>query len=272
MMDFWHTIKSSFFDPVFYNTIRTQPLRPGIKILSILGLVGVGLPMIFALGGLIAFAFSDSLRVVESLYPSELVITIADGEMSINQPQPYYVKNSLTTKPEPKYLVIFDGDDQISGDGQENSTMILVKKKFAMTGGSDSQGRVISFSNLEGTTTIEKSTVVNLIEKIRPYFAPVVLIGGIIALVAGTVFAVFFWVLFHMIYILFPSVLIFLFSLMRGSHMTYTESYKIGLYASIPIAIFSYLCSHLGFPLPAFAYSLILLLIAVVNISHDVKR
>jgi Protein of unknown function (DUF1189) len=271
-MEFFRVIRSSLYDPAFYDRVRGQVrLGPAIKIFGILSIVGIGLTMAIVYVGLVPFAYSNFPDAVESAYPDDLVVTIAHGEMSVNQPQPYYVQNTLpglSDQNGPKYLAIFDGNDVLSGDLQQNSTFMLVKKAYAITPGNNDQEQVVSFANIQSTTTVQKSTVVGVIEKLRPYFRPVVLFGGALLFIILTLIGSVFWVVFHMIYVLIPAVLVFLFGQIRGSGMRFWESYMIALYASIPVAILFYLLSRLGVTQPGYAYTLALLLVAVVNISR----
>ena len=274
-MDFLRVIRSSFYDPAFYAGIRAQSVSAAIRIFAILGVIGIGVVMVIAYGGVAQFAYSHFPDTLESAYPNDLVITVAQGAMSINQPQPYYVKNMLSSfsnPDDPKYLAIFDGNDVLSGDLQQNSTFAIVKKNFAITHGSNNQEQVISFSKMQGTTTVEKSTVVGVIDRYKPYFVSGVLFGGAILFVILALFGTFFWVLFHLIYLLIPAALIFLFGLARGARMKYRESYMTAVYASIPVAILFYLLSLLKVINVEYAYTFVLLLVAVVNIAGEPKE
>lgn len=269
-MNFLKTIRSSLYSPVFYRNARAKPLAPAIKIFAVLGAIGVAISMLFALPGLLSFAYSNFPQAIESAYPDDLVITIENGEMSIDQPQPYYIKNTLPvfSGPDaPKYIAVFDGKDKLPEDLLENSTFILLKDKYAIAPGQNNQEQIIPFSRL-GTTTIQKSTIVAVVDAFKPYFIPAVLGGGALLFLILTLFGALFWVLFHMIYILIPALLMFLFGLLRGSKMTYKESYMTALYASIPVAIFFYLLGLLHILQPQYAYTLLLLLVAIANTAQ----
>lgn len=267
MKELLRTIRSSLFDPAFYERVKGRSWESAIKLFAVLGVIGIGISLAIAFGAIIPFAFSDAPSSLESAYPDDLVVTLANGHVSINQPQPYYIKNTLASTP--KYLAIFDGDDTLSADLDQNSTYLIVKKSYVISGGSGTnsdQSRITSFARHHGTSTVDKADVVSWIDPIKPYFMPVVLFGGALFTILFTLVGALFWVIGHMIYVLIPAVLIFLFALVRGSQLKYRESYMIGLYASIPVAIFSYLLSFLSLPLPLYAYTLLLLLVAVVNI------
>jgi hypothetical protein len=267
-MKFLRTLRSTFFDPVFYSQITKDSIRPGIKLTFVLGLIGAAIFIAYISIALIPFTFSNFPTKLENSYPDNLVITIAKGVLSTNQPQPYYVPSTFEASSSPKYLVIFDTGDQLSGDLKQNSTFVIVKKDFAIMGGGDdsSQDRVVSFTSMQATTTVTKATAVSFIEKIRPYFKIAILLGIVMLLFIGTFFGALFWLLFHLIYLLFPAVLLFLFGLTRNPRFTFKKSYAIALYASIPIAIIAALIELSPYALPRFLYTVLVLLVAVINI------
>ena len=122
---------------------------------------------------------------------------------------------------------------------------------------------------MQGTTTVDKSTVVSLIDRYKSYFIPGVLFGGALMFTIFAILGTCFWVLFHMIYLLIPAALIFLFGLVRGVRMKYRECYMIAVYASIPVAILFYVVSRVI--QIEYAYSLVLLLLAIGNITGEPK-
>jgi hypothetical protein len=272
MKELIQAIRSSVFDPAFYQAAKSRSLSSAVKPLFVLGVIGIGISLVVAFGAIIPFAFSNTLGSVESAYPDNLVITVANGQMSINQPQPYYVKNTFGS--DPKYLAIFDRDDTLSANPQENSTLILVKKSYFITGGSSGsdQARITSFARQQGTTTIDKVRIVGWIDPLKPYFTPVVLFGGALLTVALTLTGALLWVVGHLLYLFIPALLIFLFSRLRGERLQYKESYMMSLFASIPVVILSYGVSLLSLRLPFLTYTLLLLALAVVNIVTGSKK
>lgn len=271
--NFFHTIRSSAYDPAFYRRIRTQPLGDAIFTFATLGIAGIGFVMFLVYIAILPFAHAGLIDSLEAAYPSDLVVTLADGEMSINQPQPYYIKNTLpllSGTGTPENLVIFDGNDALSSDLRENSAFVIVKKKFLIMEGSNDQSKIESFSSVTSTTTIDKSTVTGFIEPLRPYVAPVIIFGGAFLFIVLAFFLTMLWVLAHLVYVLVPALLVYLFEALRRSSRTFTESYKVALYASIPSAILFYLFMIFRIQLPIpFAYTIMLLLVAAMNISEE---
>jgi hypothetical protein len=271
-MKMWDAIRSCFYDPDFYRRIRVESLNFGIKVAALLGAIGIGISLLLATPALVSFAHSNLPQALESAYPNDLVVTIDNGKMSINQPQPYYVKNTLpyfSGQDAPENLVVFDGTDKLEPDLNKNSTIVLAKETYLIAEGQHNEQQIFPLSRLGTTTiTIDKSKVVATIDTVKPYFVPVVYVGGAFLFVLFVLGGTFFWLLFHMVYLLIPALLIFLFSLMRENTFTFMESYRTAFFASIPVAIVFYLLFSmiLHSPAPEFTYTLFVLVVALVNI------
>ncbi len=269
-MQLFQTIRSTLHDPAFYAQARTQALFGPIKLYGLVALVYAAVIAVWMFVGIVAFVSSDVLTSIENSYPDELVLTIVDGNASINQPEPYYVKNTFEDTPE--NIAVIDTQGALSGDDLETySTYILVKKTYLISGESNQQ-RIASFATMKGTTTIDKSRVVGIVEKIRPYFRTMGTIGAaLLCFVAAFVIALFMTV-FHLLYVLVPACAVFLYALLRRQTMPFKESYIVALYASIPVAIVSFLCMQIGLWWPPFAYTLLVLLIALTNLAGVEKK
>lgn len=261
-----------FYDPSFYVEVRTKTLGSGAKTLYLWGVIGIALWTLFiTIVTIIPFALSDFPEKIVAAYPDDLVVMVANGHLSINQPLPYYVKNTLfeTTPESPvEYLAIFDGGNTLSGDAHDNSTLALIKETYAITGSGNGQSRVTSFSSIEGTTTAQKSDIIAMVDKVRPYFKSVVLGGAAFMVIFGTLFGALMWVGLHMVYLLIPAVLIMFFTMTRTSPLSFKESYMIALHASIPVAIVFFLLAFAGFAKIPFVYTVLVVAIAVINIMH----
>ncbi len=271
-MKFIQTIRSSVWGPTFYQEVQSQSLKPAVWLLLKLALVGTMIVGAIAYFGILQFADPSIVQKVEDVYPDDLVITIKDGTMSINQEQPYYIKNPLPLAEDvPTYLVIFDGNDELPVDLDTNSTFMLVKETYLIAPGQNEQQQIIPFSKLATSTTIEKSMVVGILDPLKPYVAPFVLGGGAVAILIIAIFGAAFWVGFHMLYVLLPAFIVFLIGTLRHTEMTYRAAYMVSLYASIPVVILFYLLGFIGLAAIPYTYTLLLLGIVFVNLSQQVR-
>ena len=273
MKDFFSTIVSTFYNPAFYAEARGKGFGKPVWTSVFLGAIGVLLWALFIYANILPFAFSDIVSKVEALYPDELIIQLSHGEISINQPEPYYIKNTFDLDPgstkKTENLVVFDTVESLKGGAEENSTFILVRKTYALAVENNGE-RITQFASFAttSTTTIAKSDVLHVGEIIRPYVKPAIIIGGLLLTVLGSVFIAAFWVGFHLLYLLLPGVLIYLFGRFREPQFVWKESYIVAVYASIPVAILSFALSFTPWHLPVFMYTLIVMLVALINLTQ----
>jgi len=266
MKNFFDRIRATFYDPAFYIKARTEDLSPSIRLTALLALVGASITAVVLYTFIVPFAFLPVIDTVESVYPDDLIITVEGGEMSINQEQPYYIKNTLF-KDGPENLVIFDGEDALEGTATQNSTFALVKKTYVVAGNEDDE-RIENFGQI-GSTTISKSDVSAFASAVRPYYKPVLLGGGFVFAAFGAVFVTIFWLIFHLLYLmLLPAPALYLYGRFRTPKFAFKESYIVAVYASIPVAILTFVILLLGFDVPPFVYTLLVILVAIVNLSQ----
>lgn len=270
MQELLKTIRSCLYDPAFYAGMRLYTAGEAIKLYSIVIVILVSIGAAFLYVSLLPYASTKVLDSAEAIFPDNLILTIANGHASINQPEPYFIKSPF---PDPRMnnLVVIDTSDNFSsGDLKKYSTAVLVKKDFAVTEDSN-QGKISSFAAMQGTTTIQKSDLTEVIESVRPYFIPMVVVGGAFLFVIAGLFIAFFLVLFHLMYLLIPALGVLLLGAIRGLKLTYKESYIIALYASIPVAVLSAVFMLFNIPRPTFVYTLLLLLVVALNVFNTPK-
>lgn len=260
-------IRRAFTDLEFYRKDRMDAGIAGTKILAILVGIGITLSMVVAAPGLVTFAFSGFPEKLKAAYPDNLVVSIAESGLIVNQEQPYYIENNLFEDKAHKYLVIFDEGDVLAPDLAANSTFVLFKKEYMITMGQNNSQQIIPFSQMGTTTvTLEKGTVVSFVDKFGPYFTPAVIGGGFVFFLLIIVLGTFFWVVFHAVYLLFPAALVFLLMMGAQRKIPYAEAYVLVLYASIPALVFDYGMDMLFGPSPmSFSYTLTLLVFAFGN-------
>lgn len=269
MKTFFSRIFSTFYNPAFYAEARKGGLKRPILTSLFLGAFGAALLMLNLYAHVVPFASSDMVSRIEALYPDDLEITLAAGEVSINQPEPYYIKNTIVPERDaPANLVIFDTIDSLKGGAADNKTFLLVKKTYLIAAQNDNDERITRFDAAMGTSTFSKADVKRFADKIRPYVKPAILFGGLVVAGFGTIFSAMLWLGFHLLYLLFPGVLVYLFGRFREPQMGWKESYIVAVYASIPVAILSFVISFAGWPLPIFMYTLLVMLVALVNLTQ----
>jgi len=265
---FFRTVLSTIYDPAFYARVQTEGLAKPIKMTALLGALGALLLMVLTYAALTTLANPAVLNTVASLYPDDLVVTLKNGEMSINQPEPYSIPNTINPGG-PKKLVIFDTGDTLQGGAAQNDTYVLVKKTYAITQQQGSERKTYFSEHATSTpVSLTKGDVTKFFDSIRPYMRPVVLIGGLFAVALGGILLAAAWLGAHLLYLLIPALIIFMYGKFRVPQLSWKESYITAVYASIPVAIATYLLHFAGFTWPIFFYTLLVMLVTLINLTQ----
>lgn len=272
-MRFFETLRASLYDPEFYAGMRERSWSEAAKYYLVIAFVVI-FAYVAPVWGLVLTVKPELVDTIVSVYPDELEVTFAYGAMSINQPEPYAIKNTFTEEL-PENLAVFDtrNDDYSPTSLDDARTLMLFKRTFAVIEDSESGGqrfgeqqRMFSYGTSTGTSTLTKAAVVGVAEKIKPYIRPVAIIGGaflfvLIVLIGGT-----FMLLFHLLYTVFAGLLVYAYFKFAKREDSYTTAYTTALFASLPVAIVSAFAFVFG-GLPVFTYTLLIITIVVVNIS-----
>lgn len=281
----WHTIAvmkgvlqilwSAVYSRSFYVDVRDRPFKPAAFLFLSLGLIGIGIWTAMLYPSSIPLAFSGIPKAVVSAYPEDLIIQVANGELSINKPVPYYVPDTLfstlsSSTEQAKNLVVFDTKDQLSGSLQENSTLALVKKTYMISGGN--QERYMSFSKIVATTTITRTDVAAFVGKLEPYVPVAIIGGGLLLTILMTLLGGVAWAIGHMLYVLIPAAIVFLVGLITSARPSYKQAYMTTLYASIPVAVVVYLLGQLHISPLAYLYTLAVVAIVLVNMFQSASE
>lgn len=270
-MQLFKTVSSSIYYPGFYSHIRKGRIEDVVKTFLIMGVVGIGFSLLGVFALVVPFAFSNPTAKLEQAFLDNLVVSFASSTLSINQPQPLYINNPFTD--DPKYLAVFDTENTLDEDPKDISTLAILKKEYVMLRSADERSERESYDDLGATTTltIQKSDISAFTQALRPYVAPMILIGAICVVVLGSVFGAIAWVFFHALYLLIPALLLYVFGKIRDEKGSYKEMYLVAAYASIPVAIISFAMLLLSIPRIDFAYTLLLIVVALVNL-HGAKK
>lgn len=261
------TIRSSWYDPHFYEEIGQQTIGKAIGLFFFLGTVGMLVTFVGAAPNIVRFAYSDVPARVAAVYPDDLEITVENGRVSVNKELPYYVPNTLFATDTIQYIAVFDLNNTLPVSIKEVSTIALFKDAYVILPGQNDTQQITPYTELGTTTgTLHKGMISSLVEKINPYFTYGVLGIALFAGVGMVFFGGLLWTTFHMVYVMVPASLVWLLQILQKSRPPFFSAYMQALYATIPVAILSFAASFLlQVQLPWFGYTAIVLLIVVAN-------
>lgn len=270
-MKFFDTLRSTVFDPAFYSSMRDRSWGEAAKYYLVIAFVVI-FAYVAPVWGFLLTIKPELVDSIVSVYPDALEVTIADGAMSINQPEPYAIPNTHFKEMPKNYVVFETADDEYTpARFEEADTLLLFKRTFAVVRDSDNGGagkqRLFDYGTSTGTSTLDKTDIVGVAEKIKPYVRPVVIIGGAFVFVLVVLIGGAFMLGFHLIYTLLAALLVLFYFKIIKKEETYATAYTTALFASMPVTIVSAFAGAFG-GLPTFVYTLILIVLVVVNTTR----
>ena len=205
---FFQTVRKSIHNPEWYGEVLERPLGKGVKyLLSLTIFVVLAQAIIFVVitvpfWGKIHSAVLEIQNQVADIFPTDLVVTLANGEASINMPEPYAIpfpegwRENLASDPQspaPKNIIVFETGKSIErGDFQALDTAILVGKNEI--GMYDTRQDKVDTRSLSGTFkdgVLDKSTYLVLVNEAWGWLRlmlPILIVVGA-PLVMGVMFA-----------------------------------------------------------------------------------
>ena len=273
-MGFLQKIKSSIFDPKFYSKIEHQSLGSALKYyflfilaLSIVNIVIIG----YELGVQIPREIRSSINQAATSYPSDLEVSLDDGQVTTNATEPYFVPFPEMGE-DSQYsglnniLVIDTKTPFSSAQFNQYKTLAWLTKDSLFYNNREFDQRSLDLSEFDDIT-VNKAFVGDLLSKVNPwlnYLGP--------ALILFTFIGLFIGFSFSLVYFLFLAVLIFFLSGIFKWGLNYSASYKTAIYASTLGFILDLVLLHTGvytgfygFP---FFFTLTALCITTINLQN----
>jgi hypothetical protein len=166
-----------------------------------------------------------------------------------------------------QYIAVFDLNNELPVSLKEVSTVALFKDTYVLLPGQNNTQQITPYTELGTTTgTLHKGMINSFVAKISPYFTYAVLGGAVFLGVGMVLFGGILWTTFHMVYVIIPACLVWLLHAIQKSRLDFFAAYMRALYATIPIALLSFVAGlFLQMKLPLFGYTAMVLLIVIVN-------
>ena len=274
-MSIFTQIKNSIYNKDYYkNVVLNETPKESIKYLA-------KLVLLVALLATIMFAFilppifkivKIGVSSVATNYPDELVLSIKNGEASINQPEPYIIKTpsylinlNKSEKPLPENLVVINTTEPFDLNifRESKTSSLMTKTEIAFIQPDNDEMRILplyKFGNIE----INKNWILNkqsLIVELLPWVMimsiPVIYIGVFVGIFVGMLIALFLYAL-----------IVFLIFKIKKLDVSYKKSYQVALHASTLIIFLSLFTTTLG-SMGFFMRMIILIVIIFLNFSEN---
>ncbi|MDB5265186.1 MAG: hypothetical protein JWN64_757 [Parcubacteria group bacterium] len=261
MKNFFRTLVSSIYNPSFYAEIPARRLNSSIKYFVGLSFLLALVTTIVFIPGIFSFFSQATIDQAVGQYPDDLQLSVENGIASTTAKEPYFVA-ATAGQTKTKNLVVIDTQTPYTiSQLEEYSTYVLVKKDAVVIEQEDGQQRIMPLKDI-GNFTLTKEIVRAWGGKLSSYLIPGGILTTILALLFFTVLN-----LFALIYLLVIGLVVFLIAKLMKRTWGYKDSYKAAIHAATFAEIVAAILLILHLPMPPFSYSILLLLVLVVNLS-----
>jgi hypothetical protein len=271
---FYKSISSSSY----YNDVVKVELKFSLKYFAVLALLAsaiafprIAIPITTDLkDGITTFK-----QTLINAYPEDLVVTVKEGELSINQPEPYIFKMperasdevaAESTEEVPTNLLVIDTDGTLN-DLETHETLILINKTNVLVRGTNKIEVYPLKDYPDGEITKENAQA--FVDEIGPFLKALPYIVLAFALL-GTI--IYYFGL-RLIYLAFVALVLMIIGSLRGMKLKYSKYYQIGIHAiSLPLLI-EVLAGAFNFPINYpywfLALTIIISLLAILRIDKS---
>jgi hypothetical protein len=191
---------------------------------------------------------SDFIEETRNVYPEELVFTVENGKMSINQPEPFIVPMSSLPSLEDtgsaedfENFLVIDSQGTLN-DFETYNTLMLINESNILVG---SNGKIEVYPLRElPDLEITQETINELAATAEDF---VRYIPYLILLVMLFLF-LFYYLGFRLVYLLFVAMILYIIGRVRGQDLSFGNYYKIGLHTiTLPLTV-EFISMVLGVP------------------------
>lgn len=248
-MKFFQMVKDSVYNPGFYQDLKNQKFSDSVKYFAkfalIVSVVVALFPIVIGIGLLTwqSQRVADVRQQIVQTFPSELTLSIKNGEISTNVDEPYSIaipdgiKNTVSQKqasyPLDNLLVINTHKQIETSDFQNYKTLaVLGKNEFGVLDPGRGKVEIQNLDRFAFNYTLDRSgfeSLVNTIWKLAK------ILGFMLLILLP--FIIFFGIFIgYMMYLLFGALVIWLAADLGKRSLSYKESYQAGLHLiTLPI-------------------------------------
>lgn len=190
---------------------------------------------------------ADAKMFIQAGYPPELVVNVKNGQLSTNQPDPYFInlpkQFDSKTQPGKFHLIAIDTKGRVEDFAKYNSAVLLTKTAAVSTDKNDTL-KVYPFKS-SYNFKVDKNSYDTLAAKIMPYLAnakPIIIGIIILFLIIDPFILAGLGLVGKMISMAFWSIIFFIIAKLMSKNLTYKQIYKLSFFGNtLPIVISSIL-------------------------------
>lgn len=255
-----YQVKSGIYSPAFYKCLTKEgKVTDGFihifKMYLVVTLLwAIFLTATFFVPLFLKVATSD---VIRENYPTDLIVTIEGGELSINQEEPYIIPNIEGDKVE--NILIFDTTEGVTLEAINSYEFLAFITKTDVVFREGSETRIFSISEIPNVV-IDENKVVDWFETLR--LIGLILYIPLVALMIaiGSIGATFYYAVAALLGALFVLIV----TKSSGLKVGYKKAYVISLFAFTPVIIIDLITDAFGVNNDPILFSLLIFAVAVI--------
>jgi hypothetical protein len=278
---FFRTLILSSISPSYYRDLRN--VSKGFSIKYLLGFQALATMVIVASFSALLLEFDpNALRssIVQAV-PSNLILKLENGRLTINQPLPYALEvpveeNSM----ELDKLIVFESDSNmkaLSDVKNWNAAVVLTETTMYARGDRPGEMRVFEFPVTEEKVELSKTTVEEFAQKIfdhpfikNKWYVPTILVLVGVMMYPMLLIATLFTLLVYSLISWLVAKVFF-----SKAQLSYGTMYRLGIHALTPVIILSAVVQATGYGeirgIWYFALYLIWITLGVMQIAKPVE-
>lgn len=209
-------------------------------------------------------------KEANSLYPSDLVVTVKDGNISTNQKEPYSIDtlNKLNLNGDYEHFVTIDTSAEAS-DIKDKNTQILITKNEIVT--LDDESYKVYPIDETANLVVDKNSVQALISQVSPYLKYIEPLA-IIILIASVLLFPFIGaglaLIGQLIYLLIFTCILFVTAKIMKKNLEYKKLYQLSMHGSTLPILLTLVVSTLGITMPFLLGTAILLIFMILVLNQ----
>lgn len=230
-----HVFTQSLASPKYYNKLLKTDFKFSIKYYAVLSVIFAIVTATFILIPLIpkiSQNINEGIDYALALYEDDLVITVKEGQVSINKEEPYIIPFPGRGGEGPTNLIVFDSEGTLEDLDRTYDTFILVNDANILLR-TDNETTVYPVDRLPDGT-FNKENLIILAEQMRnfakfvPYIFSVVLFLAVLVYYLGI----------RLVYLLFVALFLWIVGALKGLKLTYAQYYRVALHSmTLPMVV-----------------------------------
>lgn len=271
MLTFFRTLYQSVYSPTLYRSLVPRDRHRAWVYFGVLSVIHAA--VLFAL--FVPLVWSTIVtysNIAVDEFPSELVVTVEEGEVTKNIPGPVYLYNIEELKEDsaaPTYLAVIDTEREIMLDELEQydarviigqHSIVMLKDQYNEDGSYSGRVELVPLKDVE-SLTIDQATL----EDWHAEFMPLLKVLFMVFAVVIALCAALFGVVYYALAALFGAVLVLLIAGFFKKRYSFAHAYAMACFMSLPLIVLAIVSSFVT-DLPGAITLLFFMLIAFVNL------